>query len=157
MLVPQLAHLRWREPNHLPTGAPARQALLKMTMNHFTPQQWQALLDAGVTEPQPLHLADLSVPFVYHRAVGVIHCGAGKHRLAMSLLLAFAHGFGSGIEAGEHLGLDFPDETADRWLETTLGAAFRSSVGRKVQAGKRSHLTMVEKRWLGEIQYLFDD
>lgn len=126
-------------------------------MTNFTPQQWQALLDAGVKEPQPLHLADLSVPFVYDRAVGVFHCGAGKHRLAMSLLLAYAHGCDSGIEVGELLGLDFPDETADRWLESTPGAAFRSSVGRKIQAGKRSHLTMIEKRWLGEIQYLFDE
>lgn len=126
-------------------------------MNNFTPPQWQTLLDAGVSEPQPLHLADLSVPFVYDRAVGVIHCGAGKHRLAMSLLLAFAQGCESGIEVGEHLGLDFPDETADRWLEITPGAAFRSSVGRKIQAGKRSHLTLIEKRWLGDIQYLFDE
>jgi hypothetical protein len=126
-------------------------------MAEFTPQQWQALLEAGVKDPQPLHLADLSVPFVYDRAVGVFHCDAGKHRLAMSLLLAFAHGCESGIAVGEHLGLDFPDETADRWLEITSGAAFRSSVGRKIQAGKRSHLTMIEKRWLGDIQYLFDE
>ncbi|MDP3227094.1 MAG: hypothetical protein Q8N13_03845 [Acidovorax sp.] len=75
----------------------------------------------------------------------------------MSLLLAFAQGCESGIEVGEHLGLDFPDETADRWLEITPGAAFRSSVGRKIQAGKRSHLTLIEKRWLGDIQYLFDE
>ncbi|MGQ2979213.1 MAG: hypothetical protein ACT6Q9_05895 [Polaromonas sp.] len=128
-----------------------------MTTHHYTAQQWQALRDAGVQEPQPLHLADLSVPFVYHRAVGVFHCAAGKHRLAMSLLLAFAEGCDSGIAVAEHLGLDFPDETADRWLEITPGAAFRSSVGRKVQAGKRSHLTQIEKRWLGDIQYLFDE
>lgn len=126
-------------------------------MSDFTPQQWQALLDAGAKEPQPLHLADLSLPFIYYRPAGVIHCGAGKHRLAMSILLAFAHGYGSGIEVGEHLGLDFPDETADRWLENTPGAAFRSSVGRKVQAGKRVHLTLIEKRWLGDVQYLFDE
>jgi hypothetical protein len=126
-------------------------------MDYFTPQQWQALLDAGVEEPQPLHLADLSVPFVYDRTVGVFHCGAGKHRLAMSILLAFAHGCESGVEVSELLKLDFPDETADRWLEITPGAAFRSSVGRKVQAGKRAHLTMIEKRWLGDIQYLFDE
>lgn len=128
-----------------------------MTMDHFTPEQWQQLVDAGASEPQPLHLADLSVPFVYYRPLGVIYCGAGKHRLAMSVLLAFAHGCESGVEVGEHLNLDFPDETADRWLEITAGAAFRSSVGRKVQAGKRAHLTMIEKRWLGDIQYLFDE
>jgi hypothetical protein len=126
-------------------------------MDNFTPEQWQTLLEAGASEPQPLHLADLSLPFVYYRPVGVIHCGAGKHRLAMSILLAFAHGAASGVEVGERLNLDFPDETADRWLEITPGAAFRSSVGRKVQAGKRAHLTQIEKRWLGEIQYLFDE
>jgi hypothetical protein len=123
----------------------------------FTSGQWQTLQDAGAGEPQPLHLADLSLPFVYYRPVGVMHCGAGKHRLAMSILLAFAQGYGSGVEVSEHLGLDFPDETADRWLEITPGAAFRSSVGRKAQAGKRTHLTMIEKRWLGDIQYLFDE
>lgn len=128
-----------------------------MTMDHFTPEQWQMLVDAGAAEPQPLHLADLSLPFVYYRPVGVFHCGAGKHRLAMSVLLAFAHNCASGVEVGEHLKLDFPDETADRWLEITPGAAFRSSVGRKVQAGKRAHLTLIEKRWLGDIQYLFDE
>ncbi|MDP1743150.1 hypothetical protein [Polaromonas sp.] len=126
-------------------------------MTDLTPPQWQALLEAGVKEPQPLHLADLSVPFVYERTVGVLHCAAGKHRLAMSILLAFAHNCDSGIEVGERLGLDFPDETADRWLEITPGAAFMSSVGRKVQAGKRANLTLIEKRWLGDIQYLFDE
>lgn len=126
-------------------------------MVEFTPAQWALLLDAGAREPQPLHLADLSLPFVYYRPVGILHCGAGKHRLAMSILLAFAHNCASGVEVGEQLGLDFPDETADRWLEITPGAAFRSSVGLKVQAGKPAHLTQIEKRWMGDIQYLFND
>jgi hypothetical protein len=126
-------------------------------MVEFTPAQWQTLMTAGAREPQPLHLADLSLPFVYYRPVGVMHCGAGKHRLAMSILLAFAQGYASGVEVSEHLGLDFPDETADRWLEITPGAAFRSSVGRKVLAGKPGSLTGIERRWLGDIQYLFED
>lgn len=126
-------------------------------MVEFTPSQWEILLDAGARTPQPLHLADLSLPFVYYRPVGVLHCGPGKHRLAMSILLAFAHDCASGVEVGEHLGLEFPDETADRWLQMTPGAAFRSSVGRRVLAGKRSSLTGIEKHWLGDIQYLFDD
>ncbi len=126
-------------------------------MIHFTPQQWQMLVEAGAQEPQPLHLADLGLPFVYDRMIGVFHCAAGRHRLAMSLLLAFRHGCHSGIEVGEKLRLEFPDDTADRWLEETPGVAFRSSVGRKVQAGKRASLTLIEKRWLGEIEYLFED
>lgn len=126
-------------------------------MINFTPQQWQMLVEAGAQEPQPLHLADLSMPFVYDRMIGVFHCAAGRHRLAMSLLLAFRHGCDSGIEVGDKLGLEFPDNTADRWLEETPGVAFRSSVGRKVQAGKRTSLTIIEKRWLGEVEYLFED
>ena len=126
-------------------------------MINFTPKQWHMLVAAGAQEPQPLHLADLTIPFVYDRMIGVFHCAAGRHRLAMSLLLAFRYGRDSGIEVGEELGLEFPDDTADRWLEETPGAAFRSSVGRKVQAGKRASLTLIEKRWLGEVEYLFED
>ena len=126
-------------------------------MINFTPQQWHMLVAAGAQEPQPLHLADLTIPFVYDRMIGVFHCAAGRHRLAMSLLLAFRYGRDSGIEVGEELGLEFPDDTADRWLEETPGVAFRSSVGRKVQAGKRASLTLIEKRWLGEVEYLFED
>jgi len=115
------------------------------------------LVEAGAQIPAPLHLADLTLPFVYDRTIGVFHCAAGRHRLAMSLLLAFRYGCDSGLEVGEKLGLDFPDDTADRWLEETPGAAFRSSVGRKVQAGKRASLTVIEKRWLGDVDYLFED
>lgn len=126
-------------------------------MFNLTPPQWQKLVEAGAQDPAPLHLADLTAPFVYDRMIGVIYCAAGRHRLAMSLLLAFRHGCNSGPEVAEKLGLDFPDDTADRWLEETPGAAFRSSVGRKVQTGKRSSLTVIERRWLGDVEYLFED
>ncbi len=126
-------------------------------MSSFTPAQWQLLAGAGACEAVPLHQADLDRSFVYLRDAGVFYCNAGRHRLTMSLLLAFAHGYDDAAEAAEEMGLDFPDATADCWLEHTPGAAFRSSVGGKVQAGKRGHLTLVEKRWLGEIVYLFDD
>jgi hypothetical protein len=126
-------------------------------MINFTQQQWQLLVEAGAQKPEPLHLADLSRPFVYDREVGVFYCAPGLHRLAMSLLLAFRHGCENVIEVGEKLGLDFPDDTADRWLAETPGAAFRSSVGRKVQAGKRANLSMIEKRWLGELEFIFED
>lgn len=125
-------------------------------MNTLTTQQWDMLKEYGASDPLPLHEADLSVPFVYHREIGVIHCPAGRHRLAMSGLLAVQHGFESGIEVAEQLGLDFPDETADRWLEDTPGSAFRSSVGRNVLAGRKGSLTPIELRWLGQVTYLFD-
>ncbi|RZJ02003.1 MAG: hypothetical protein EOO54_26865 [Haliea sp.] len=126
-------------------------------MNSFTPAQWQLLAGAGASDVLPLHHAELHRPFVYLREAGVFYCSAGRHRLAMSLLLAFAHGYDDAAEAAEAMDLDFPDATADCWLEHTPGAAFRSSVGRRVQAGKRAHLTQIEKHWFGDIVYLFDD
>jgi hypothetical protein len=125
-------------------------------MSNFTQEQWRLLASTGASEAMPLHQVDMNRSFVYLRDIGVFYCSPGKHRLAMSLLLAFAHGHDNAIEAAEALGLDFPEETADRWLEETPGAAFRSSVGGKVQAGKREHLSMIERRWLGNIDYLFE-
>jgi len=125
-------------------------------MRSLTSQQLQALEKTGASEPEPLHLADLSRPFVYDRAFGVFYCVPGRHRDTMSLLYAYAKGYESGIDAAEELGLDFPEETADRWLEEIQGTAFRSSVGHRVQVGKRASLTIIEKRWLGEVEYLFD-
>ncbi len=125
-------------------------------MNNLTPEQWDMLKECCTGEPMPLHQADLSAPFVYHRDIGVIHCPAGRHRLAMSGLLAVQHGFDSGIEAAEKMGLEFPDETADCWLEKTPGSAFRSSVGRDVLAGRKGSLSQLELRWLGPVTYLCD-
>lgn len=146
--------------NHQPQYRPDFQvpgSSLNQTFTHsLTPQQLQALKETGASEAEPLHLADLSRPFVYDRAFGVFYCGAGRHRDTMSLLFAFARGYECGIDAAEELGLDFPDETADRWLEEIQGTAFRSSVGRRVQVGKRTNLTIIEKRWLGEVEYVFE-
>ncbi|WP_077594131.1 hypothetical protein [Polaromonas sp. A23] len=125
-------------------------------MRSLTSQQLETLKEAGASEPKPFHLADLSRPFVYDRAFGVFYCVPGHHRCTMSLLLAYAKGYESGIDAAEDLDLDFPDETADRWLEEVQGTAFRSSVGHRVQVGKRANLTLIEKRWLGEVEYVFD-
>lgn len=47
-------------------------------MINFTPQQWQMLVEAGAQEPLPLHIADLSRPFVYDRMIGVFHCAAAS-------------------------------------------------------------------------------
>lgn len=146
--------------NHLPQSRPDFEgsacSVNPITMRSLTSEQLQTLREAGASEPEPLHLADLGRPFVYDRAFGVFYCAPGRHRDTMSLLFAFARGYESGIDAAEEFGLDFPEETADRWLEEIKGTAFRSSVGYRVQVGKRANLTFIEKRWLGEVEYLFD-
>lgn len=85
---------------------------------------------------------------------GVFYVGFGHHQSAMSLLLAFAHGVRDGIDVGRLLSLEFPSETADHWLEITLGSAFRSAVSSKVYAWRPENLTVIEKRFLGPIEFL---
>lgn len=105
--------------------------------------------------PVQLHGADLDKPFVYDRAYGLFYVPMGSHQHAMSILLAFQYGLCKGIEVAVHLGLKFSSATADHWLESTPGAAFRSSVGRSVQAGKPGNLTVIERRLFGAVDYLF--
>lgn len=120
----------------------------------FTEAQWWRMCDVNMELPVPLAKADLSRPFVYCRQYGVFFVGYGHHQSAMSLLLAFECGVRGGIEVGKLLGLKFPYETADRWLEQTPGAAFKSSVSSKVYAWRPENLTVIEKRFLGPIEFL---
>jgi len=121
----------------------------------FSDERWWAMCSANMSVPVPLHLADVSQPFVYDRQYGLFYVPVGHHQLAMSTLLAWQHGCVKGLDVAEKLGLEFSDGTADRWLETTSGAAFRSSQGKKVQAGKRGALTVIERRLLGDVEYVF--
>jgi hypothetical protein len=121
----------------------------------FSDEQWWSMCSAHMGLPQPLHEADLTKPFVYDRRWGVFFVSSGCHQQAMSVLLAFHNGLVKGIDVADRLGLDFSDGTAEYWLEKTPGAAFKSSVGKKVQAGPRGNLTAIERRWLGEIEHVF--
>lgn len=120
----------------------------------FTEEQWWRMCDVNMDLPVPLAKADLSRPYVYCRSYGVFYVGFGHHQSAMSLLLAFAHGVRDGIDVGRLLGLEFPSETADHWLEKTPGSAFRSAVSSKVYAWRPENLTVIEKRFLGPVEFL---
>ena len=96
-------------------------------------------------------IADRTRPFIYARDYGVFYSGAGSHQIALSLLLAFQRGCEDGVEVAEKLKLEYPNATADRWLDETPGAAFRSSVGRRVQCKRRGSLTAIERRLLGAL------
>lgn len=114
------------------------------------------MCDAGLSTPVPLGSADLKNPFVYDRQYGIFYCQPGYHQSAMSLLLAFHHGFDNGIDVAEFLKLGYSSETADHWLSHTTGSAFKSSVNSKVYAGRPGNLTVIESRIFGGVQYLFD-
>ncbi len=126
------------------------------TIDDIPDKQWWAMCNAQLSEPVALAQADLSKPFVYDRDFGVMYCPFGHHQNAMTLLLAFAHGCADQIEVAEKFGLDAPG-TADKWLETRPGAAYRSAVGSKIRAGRRGGMTMIEKRIFGEVEYQFAD
>lgn len=97
-------------------------------------------------DPVPLKDADLLRPLVYDRCYGVFYVPMGLHPVAMSLLLAFQHGCDDGVDVAEKLGLEFSAGTADKWLETTPGSCFKSSVSKKVVAWRPNSLNVFERR-----------
>lgn len=121
----------------------------------FSDEQWWAMCDAHMSLPVPLAEADVTKPFVYDRRWGLFYVPFGQHQFAMSILLAFHQGSTDAIATADALGLSYSDGSADYWLEKTPGAAFRSSVGKKVQAGPRGNLTVIERRLLGELEHVF--
>jgi len=131
-----------------------RLAAISKRREPFTEGQFWKLCDAQMDLPVPLAVADLTKPFVYTRKYGVFYVSSGYHQMAMSLLLAFDHGSLNPIYAAEALGLSFPFKSADHWLRTTPGTAFRSSVGKKGVHAHRGSLTAIERRLLGDICYL---
>jgi len=114
------------------------------------------MCDCGMECPVPLGEADLTRPFVYERRWGVFYVPMGMHPSAMSLLLAFQYGLTKGLKVAERLSLDYSDETADYWLKHTPGAAFRSSVGKRIQVGSFSNMTVQERRAFSDATCVFE-
>lgn len=121
----------------------------------LTPYQWSQFCDFCMSEPVPLATADLTRPFVYERQYGVFYVPWGKHQSAMSFLLALQQGCEDGIDVASKLKLNYSEGTADYWLEHTPGAAFRSSVGKKIQVASGRGLTPQERRLFGDVDYVF--
>jgi hypothetical protein len=84
-----------------------------------------------------------------------MYCPMGMHQGAMSVLLAFQHGLTCGIDVAEKLGISYSDGTADYWLQHTPGAAFRSSVGRRIQVATLSGLSIKERRAFADVDLAF--
>lgn len=123
----------------------------------LTEDQFWAVCSDNMSDPLSLGKADLSKPFIYERRFGVFYVPPVHHPNGMSLLLAFQHGLHNGAAVGEKLRIQYSAGTADEWLRTTPGACFRSSVGKRVQAGAPDALTVIERRLFGEIQYIFGE
>lgn len=112
------------------------------------------MCDCHMSNPVPLAQADLSRPFVYERRWGVFYVPGGYHRIAMTLLLAWQHDCDCPVDVANKLGLDMSFDTADHWLANTDGAAFRSSVGKRIQVASRDKLNLQERRLFGEVSCL---
>lgn len=106
----------------------------------------------GLELPRPLAEADLSRPFVYERRFGVFYVPGGQHSGAMSYLLALQHDCKDGVQVAEKLKLTYSSGTAEYWLEHTPGAAFKSSVGTRVQVATGRGLTAQERRLFGDFE-----
>lgn len=114
--------------------------------SRFTEEQFWKMCDAHMSDPVPLKNADLSKPFVYERQYGIFYVPCGMHPLAMSTLLAFQHGCNDAVDVAEKLGLRMSSGTADRWLETTAGACFKSSQSKKISTWSAKSLNAFERR-----------
>jgi hypothetical protein len=123
----------------------------------LTDSQRRLIHNCGIGDPVSLKNADPSKPFVYDRSYGFFPVGWGEHKELMSLLLAFHLGYKTIPELTEETGLDWPYRTADTFLETVPGTCYLSSVGRCIEAGKSKNLTPSERRFFGDIDYLFED
>ena len=121
----------------------------------FSAFQRNEACEYGLLDCVPLAKADLSRPFVYERRFGVFYVPAGRHLLAMSLLLALQNECETGVEVACHLKLEYPGDTADCWLKNTPGAAFKSSVGKRIQVATGRGLTALERRLFGEFERVF--
>ena len=122
-------------------------------MKCFTQNQWCKMVDSHMSRPVPLNKADLTKPFVYQRGYGVFYVSGGYHPSAMSLLLAFNHGYRNGVSYANDNNLEYSQGAADQWLRETDGAAFLSSVGDNIQVG--NNLNMTEQRYFLEGQVVF--
>ncbi|MDO9068661.1 MAG: hypothetical protein Q7W05_09430 [Deltaproteobacteria bacterium] len=122
----------------------------------ITDEMFWRMCDCKMGRPVPLEQADLTKPFVYERRWGWFYVPSGHHQVAMTLLLAWQHRCDHPVDVAEKLGLNFSDETADYWFEHTPGAAFRSSVGKKIQVASLKGLTIQERRLFGEVCCVFE-
>ena len=122
----------------------------------FTDKMFWKMCDCRMGNPVPLEQADLTRPFVYERRWGVFYVPSGYHPISMSLLLAWQNDCDYPADVADKLGLELSDETSDHWLQHTAGAAFRSSVGKKIQVASLGKLTIQEKRMFGEVCCVFE-
>lgn len=125
-------------------------------LSELTDRQWNKYAEFNMSDPVPLGEADLTKSFVYERRHGVIYVPGGMHVSAMSLLLALQHDCEDGIAVAEKLKLKYSSGTADHWLEHTPGAAFRSSVGKRIQVATGRGLTIQERRLFGDFACVFE-
>lgn len=125
-------------------------------LSQFSIDQKNAFFNAGLSNPVMLVDADLTRPFVYAREYGVFYVPWSKHLVAMSHLLAMQHDCKDGVEVAYKLKLLYSDETADYWLKNTPGAAFRSSVSKRIQVSNGRKLTVIERRLFGDVCYVLD-
>lgn len=126
-------------------------------MTPLTQNQFWHSCDCNMSHPVALAKADLTKPFVYDRKYGLFYVPSGYHYLAMAQLLAFHHDLKRPYDVMKKFNLRETSDCADYWLEHCEGVAFRSSVSKRIKSGKPSSLNAIERRILGEVDYILVD
>lgn len=108
---------------------------------------WWLLCSFKMSEPVPLHKADLTKPFIYDRNFGVFYVPFGLHQAAMSLLLAWHFDTRTylDLDVAALFGLRDHDtgELSERFLMMS-GTCFKSGVGKQIICYKKSNLNETE-------------
>lgn len=115
----------------------------------FTQKQVYKLIDYRLSDPVPLHEADLTKPFIYDRKWGVFTAPFASHAAGMALLYAFHQGLDDPLDLALSDDLiNYPGNAAEQWLAEFPGTCFYSGVSHKgsLVVHKLSSLNAIERR-----------
>ena len=130
----------------------------------------QAMFSATLSSPNALNLQSLTEAgnnkggWLYDRRFGLFLCDTGMHQISMCFLMGLEHGPDndfrydvSGIlDTNNHWNpsIDRFAWLADKYMESTKGSVFRSSVCKTPKAWSSKHLNDLERDFFGSVEYL---
>jgi len=122
-------------------------------MKTLTEAQDRWAFSANMDGPHELVSHAVTKSFVYDREYGLFYVSFGHHSIAMANILAWHEGFDNAAQAYQSESLKEKmncsrmdsQKMAEYWIENYAGAAFRSSVARKIVVNDFNCLNEAEK------------
>lgn len=112
-------------------------------MDEFTKEQEESMFNVCMWKPVPLAGFSCEL-WVYDRKWGIFQVPSGYHNAAMATLAAFREGKSNYIELFQRWN-DGSQDVAERYLLSTPGTCYKSSVSSRIIAGKRENLNSAER------------